>query len=342
MAEEKKTETVVIDKLTPEQEAMIPVIKQKYLDFVFHRKVSFWTPEQQAKKTEDVNWLYGLANLPAPKYGVKFVKSPLEAQRMANLMMEFGEEGWEDKKWPKGKTPQFFSFAYYGNYSDLCWVAHFDFFTQIGVINHADFNRYRDFLIEDGGIYDMLQFDTVCIVIEAPVEINRKDILPHGESRPAIAFEDGYSLYFWNGVNVPEQLIMRPETLTKKDLMNVTNAEQRRCYMEKLGAKTFFEILGGEVEVTDQQIDSAGNLMKLYTTKEPDSIIRERLQFIEVMCPSTFRVYTLYPPKKNGGGFYDKVTDAKAATFSHEGITLRHGDVGLAIVGAPNSLDLES
>lgn len=335
------TETKVIEKLTEEQEAMIPVIKKKYLDFVFEREVKPFTDEQKKRLTDDVNWLYGLANLPAPKFGVHFAESPLQAQRMANLMKEFGEDNWEGQEWPKNKAPEFFSFAYYGNYSDLCWVAHFDFFTEIGVIDHPDFNRYRDFILE--GVYDMLQFDTVCIVISAPVEINRKEILPHGESRPAIRFLDGYSLYFWNGVSVPKQLIMSPETLTKEDIQrDAKNAEIRRCYMEKLGAYQFYTILGGAVDLTDRAIDTAGNLMKLYTTKEPDSVINQKLQFLEVMCPSTFRVYTLYPPKRSDGKFYDSVVDAKAATFSNMGLSIRHGDVGLAKVAGDNHLDLES
>lgn len=341
MAETQEKKTIVIDSLTPEQEALIQVVKDEYLDFVFNREVKPWTEEQKELIRNDVNWLYGLANLEPPKFGVTFAKSPMDAQDIANRMMKFGEDKWEANPWPENTPKEYYAFAYYGNYSDLCWVAHFDYFTRIGVINHEPLNRYKKFLRE-GQVYDMLQFDTVCIVIPPPVEINRRDIVPHGEDRPAIRFEDGYSLFFWNGVNVPKKLIMTPELLTREDLIKETNAERRRCFMEKLGAKRFYEILGTDIQKVDRQVDKQGNIMTLYITGQPDEIINEKIQFIQVTCPSTLREYTLYPPKNDDGRPFTSVEDAKLATFKNEPIAIRHGDVGLHEVDGDNVLELES
>ena len=219
-------------------------------------------------------------------------------------------------------------FSLYGNVSDYSWVAFYDFFTEINVLKNDDYNNFRDLM--DNDIYDMIQFDKLCIVCRKPTKISRGlNNALHCEIAPAIAWEDGFKLFYWNGISVPEKLIMHPDSITKEEIMNVTNAEQKRCYMEKIGAKNYYEkAYGGVVEI-DTDIDDQGNAMTLYRTKEKDDVINEYLQFIEVICPSTGRVYNIYHPKQD----CTNVWQAKASTFSEVKIQLRHGDVGLQKIG---------
>ena len=51
----------------------------------------------------------------------------------------------------------------------------------------------------------------------------------------------------------------------------------------------------------------------------------ESIQVLEVTCPSTDRIYNIYPPSQN----CNNVWEAKADTFNGEKLSYRHGDVGL-------------
>lgn len=293
---EKKLET-----LTEDQLLVMEQTKKFWLDKFF----SFERIDEKVC-TKQIEWLYKFCDLKTPE--VVYVESPLAAQRYANKV---------------NKTNQFYEFSSYGNAGDLGWVSFYDFFTKIGVIDNKDFNEFKK-LIETN-CYEMIQFDEVCIVSQPPIAIykNSRGEL-HSDSKPAIEFSDGYSLYFWNGVNVPEFWILNKESISKKDIQNESNAEKRRCIREIIGAQRYYELLGGVV-VIDSDTDDQGNPMTLYQTKQEDDVIKIKPQFLEVMCPSTKRVYNLYPLRHD----CKNVWEAKASTFSNQKIQYRHGDVGL-------------
>jgi hypothetical protein len=56
----------------------------------------------------------------------------------------------------------------------------------------------------------------------------------HNETGPALenAVED---LYFWNGVLVPEHVVMRPQEITVSEIESEENAEVRRVMIERYG-----------------------------------------------------------------------------------------------------------
>jgi hypothetical protein len=224
---------------------------------------------------------------------------------------------------------KYFSFTSYGNGTDAGWMSFCDYFTKIGVVNNENFNKFKQFI--DIGIYDMILLDSVCIVSRLPVQVNRRVLNLHGEDKPAIEFKDTYSLYFWNGVLVPEKLIMTPEAITKQDVLSVENAEVRRCYMEKLGAKKYYDILsdGKGLKKVHSDTDNQGNLMVLWETTINDDIINKKVQFLECVCPSTMRIYNLYPPNQQSKTAWE----AKASTFNNEPGKFRQGDVMLLKIG---------
>ena len=111
--------------------------------------------------------------------------------------------------------------------------------------------------------------------------------------------------------------------------------------MTILGAKKYYEVLFGESNIIliDRDIDERGNEMSLFETKEKDDIVKDKIQFMEVICPSTKRIYSLYPPNQKS----INVWDAKASTFNNNKIQYRHGDVGLLNLDkSKNKLLIES
>jgi hypothetical protein len=127
--------------------------------------------------------------------------------------------------------------------------------------------------------------------------------------------------------------------LTKDDILGTDNAELRRALMEILGAKRYYDIIsdGKGLKLIDEDTDHQGFPMRLYETKKKDDISEKKVQFLEVVDPSTGRVYNIYPPKQNA----KNVWDAKAQTFSDQKLFVRQGDVGLTRVGFDEEMPVQ-
>ena len=66
----------------------------------------------------------------------------------------------------------------------------------------------------------------------------------HNERGPAIYWRDGYALFFWHGIRVSEQIIMRPETITAEQVLAETNSEVQRAMAERMGWEKFLSEAG--------------------------------------------------------------------------------------------------
>lgn len=130
----------------------------------------------------------------------------------------------------------------------------------------------------------------------------------HAEEEPSVRFSEDFKLYHWQGVAVPEKLILSPEEITREDLIQERNAEVRRCYQERLGSARFAQLF--DLELIDREIDRQGNEQKLLRSREIDPVAREHLQFARVMCPSTKRIYFLSVPPS-----LSSIAEAVAWTF---------------------------
>ena len=166
------------------------------------------------------------------------------------------------------------------------------------------------------GISSTIFTKSVCFISKPPKNINwnfRKQL--HSELQPSIEFEN-WKLYHWNGVSVPEKLIITPEKITKTDILKEDNAEVRRCYMEKLGAEKYYQLICGGTETIDEDLDEYQKPMKLLRSKEKDTLLNDHVYVLSLTDTSTDRIYNLYPridlfpeAKKN-------VYAARASTFA--------------------------
>ena len=297
----------MIDSLTEEQKAKM----KDYVDEYVNVLLTYVEPDYKEVKSF-IDWIYkDISGMKEPE--VVIVDSPMAAQKLANKMAG-------------NKEMKYYEFSSYVNIWDMPWIAFYKFFqNEFGIVNNENFDKYCK--LKELGIYDTIQFESVCIVVKLPTLIKRRVERLHCEDGPAIAFKDDYKLYFWNGVAVPEKLIMTPEAITSEDILQQSNAEVRRAFREKLGGTTYYNILtnGKGLTILDEDDDEQGFPMKLYETKEADPIVNEKVQFIEVTCPSTLRVYNIYPPNQK----CKNVWEAKASTFSDAKGMYRHGDVML-------------
>jgi hypothetical protein len=88
-----------------------------------------------------------------------------------------------------------------------------------------------------------------CIVSDRPERLlvderNR----PHCADGPSHQWWDGWKLYYWHGVRVPERVIMAPESYTPDELrqLNSDNTEQFRALAERLSWTRTLEKLGSK------------------------------------------------------------------------------------------------
>lgn len=92
----------------------------------------------------------------------------------------------------------------------------------------------------------------------------------HCENAPAFSWLDAHD-YYWHGVNVPEQVIMHPETIYVDQIENENNAEIRRVMVERYGEGQYLEDSGAKVIHEDE----TGKLYrKEYMDDEPLVMVR--------------------------------------------------------------------
>ena len=130
------TKQNIIEKLTPEQEALIPVVRDEWINLALRSNGKL---NKQAAK-EHIEFVYELSELKKPK--IHFVDSPYAAQIEANLL-----NGNKDGK------PEHYRTVCRGIGADAGWVGNYDFYTRIGLDFGEKFNRYSDTL-KRSGIWD--------------------------------------------------------------------------------------------------------------------------------------------------------------------------------------------
>jgi hypothetical protein len=321
-----------LEKLTPEQEALMAAVRDEWISFALVSKEQMNKPAVK----QGIEWIYSLAKLKQPE--IIYAKSPMACQIIANLYgnpsvwdsvgdsvrasvrasvrdsvwASVRDSVWDsvrdsvwdsvrDSVWDSVRDSvrdsklEYFYPAWRDLLSDSYWVAFYDYFTRIGIINHSNFNKYLAYM-KAGAFYSIF-LEGFAIVCERPEYISRdSEGRLHAENKPAVLWKDGYAQYFWHGVSVSQKLIETPEQITKEDLQNETNAERRRAMMEKLGEK-FYELL--DVQEASRDFVGVGPYVQeavLYRTKVKDTVANEHIQYVQVKCHSTGRKYMLCVP----------------------------------------------
>jgi hypothetical protein len=108
----------------------------------------------------------------------------------------------------------------------------------------------------------------------------------HSAEGPCIEYHDGWKLYAWHGVLVPEQVILHPERLTREDWLHEPDLEVRRIIQEQM--PNFVEQVGGRF------IDGGarGCLYAVDLVGDPEKVAH----YVQVLDNSTGREYYLRVP----------------------------------------------
>jgi hypothetical protein len=119
-----------------------------------------------------------------------------------------------------------------------------------------------------------LMHEKFCMVSDFPERLRLDEQnRPHSADGPSHRWRDGWELYYWHGVAVTEQIVMRPQTLTAQQIVAESNTEVRRVMIERFGCAKYLQQVGAELVHSDQR-------GKLWRHRRPDDT---PLEMIEVL-----------------------------------------------------------
>lgn len=226
----------MIEKLTPEQEALFPVYIEKGIKV--GTDTSCFTQEEAEKIVNDIYTV--ILEKPIPEDGVKVFDSPKAV--WAYVCEVVGKK--MDFVWP-----------YFSGSFDSFIFANYDFFIDElkAEVDEKILHKYNVWKkqLQLGPIFP---FDDICLVSQKPVEIHFKDKKLHNETGPAIKYNDGFCVYALNGVRVTKELVETPwDALDPNIMLKERNAEVRREIVRKIGIERVIEKLGAEVIDKDKK-----------------------------------------------------------------------------------------
>ncbi|MEH1820899.1 MAG: DUF6745 domain-containing protein [Nostoc sp.] len=173
--------------------------------------------------------------------------------------------------------------------SSCCWI---DFY--VSVLN-CSYNQISWQVLQSLAKYCgwILFYENICLICDRPLHLrfdNQNRL--HAEGEPAIEFTDGYSLYSYHGVTLPEKYgKIHPQQWQATWLLTEENAELRRVLIQGIGyARICQELQAIELDKWQE-----------YTLLGIDNNVDiEPIYLLKMACPSTGFIHALrVPPNMN-------------------------------------------
>ncbi len=248
-----------IDKLTPEQEALLPAYRDKWLKIGLQAGKGLPTKDQLKFLFKGV---YEAGGFVAPEVVIT-VTNPLEgclaSKYLSNMKAPFdltdlqGQvDGYiaenRDKKSVLKELNNELNKAIYGLH-DGFWLGFYDFFLeQFGMKEIEKLVPLMD--LAKAGIGWSWCFEQAVVVSPQPKELHMKNERLHNLNGPAIHYENGFDVYAINGVIYEGEMIKfintPAEELNANEVLNIKNVEQRAETIKKLGIAKLFTSLNPE------------------------------------------------------------------------------------------------
>jgi len=166
--------------------------------------------------------------------------------------------------------------------------ATFDFCISILKCHHnrIQWQAVHSFTTQCGWIFP---YEKVCIVCDRPriLSFDSQHRL-HAEGGPAIQFADGYSLYSYHGVTLPEKYgKIHPNEWQPQWLLSEENAELKRVLIQGIG----YDRIARELAAVELDTWQEYTLLKIDTKVDVEPIY-----LLKMTCPSTGFIHALRVP----------------------------------------------
>lgn len=240
----------MLNELTAEQETALEVVANEYLSVLSRGDEVDLDAVRPA-----LEMIYGLYDKKLPE--IEICDSPEAALTRAKEL---------------GVASPYFDWC---GASDAGWLAHYEVFARLAIIDEAeseDLRKMQRLLF--GGVYDTVLLDEKALLIRFPKEVHvnaRGDL--HCATGPAISWRDGQAEYSWAGAWVSQKLIETPETITKKEALDMPT-EERRAFCERFGWTNALALF--ECSLVDSWTDPRTDLRYELYAGPDDSIIKKQ------------------------------------------------------------------
>lgn len=201
-----------IEKLTPEQETRLGIIADKWI------QIGRNTVTNRTAAEALVPDVYRAGGLEPPK-AIEWQESPYHGYLRAKELID------------PGQTP----YPCYGPH-DAHWLAFYEAFLEFGFKECEKLVPLMELAKVAGWFYP---FDELCILTPNPIHLNfDEENRLHDPNRKAVEYPNGWGLYVWHGVVIPnnqKHIIENPDSITVKEFEEERNAEVRRVMLERKG-----------------------------------------------------------------------------------------------------------
>lgn len=133
-------------------------------------------------------------------------------------------------------------------------------------------------------------FEGICLACDRPIKLSfDSQQRLHAEGEPALLFADGYSLYSYHGVTLPEKYgKLHPHQWRSQWLLEENNVELRRVLMQGIGYGRICQ----ELPTLELDYWQEYTLLRM----EPLLVDREPIYLLKMTCPSTGSMHVLRVP----------------------------------------------
>ncbi|MBD2002677.1 MULTISPECIES: DUF6745 domain-containing protein [Cyanophyceae] len=167
-------------------------------------------------------------------------------------------------------------------------IGRLDYFISVlGCSCHQDRWQVLQQLIKNCGW--IFPFEEVCYVCDRPrvLSFDNEQRL-HAEGTPAIQFADGFSVYAYHGVELPEKYgVLHPNQWHAQWLLEEDNAELRRVLIQGIGYSRICQ----ELQATELDFWQEYTLLKI-----DNDVDVEPIYLLKMTCPSTGFIHALRVP----------------------------------------------
>ena len=237
----------MINKLTSEQQTLLPVYRNKWI-----AKGLSTEPIDKKQLKSVVSWLYKLLNRKEPIIIV--MNGPIHAWLATVLLAAQVREQVRDQVWAQvgdqvgAQVREQIGgpiWPYLWGQFDASYFSFYDFVKNVLNLPLSDnFNLYRQ-TTEVGIIYPLNQF---CIVSKRLKTVTMNENGLHCESGPALSYDDGTEIWALNGVRVTKEIVLvAPDDIKPETILNEQNAEVRREIVRKVGIERLLMKLNSHV-----------------------------------------------------------------------------------------------
>lgn len=167
-------------------------------------------------------------------------------------------------------------------------------FDHFGLINSLKLTKLTDIQT----VYDLARLSRSgcghwmvirnrCFVSMPPIHVEFDDRNRlHNPTGPALSYADGFNVYVWHGMRLPEHFFINQDRVTAKEIITERNVERRRAMIEAIGPEQFFSVINNGMKLTMpndltsyglKQVDDWGKLWQWHIPND------EAITYVEVV-----------------------------------------------------------